>query len=140
MTEALSTFDFVAYTGLPQEAASQSRKVVRRRAMLDFRQKERHQEKKKDNDDSSWKKCLGDTIQTSWASSARKSFLNEIVETDPFDAFEVKIEPYVLDLLASCSSTILLQLRIPVWLFRVRVIQTAVHSQVEIFLYYLENA
>jgi len=108
MTETLSMFDFVAYTGLPQEATPQSRKVVRRRAMLDFREKERRQEKKRDNEDSSRKEWLGDPMQTAWGSSVRKSFLKEIVETDPFDAFEVKIEPYVLDLLSSCSSTILL--------------------------------
>ena len=102
MTKTLSTFDFVAYTGLPQEAASQSRKVIRRRAMLDFREKERRQEMKRDNNGSSTKECLSDSIQRAWSSSVRNLFLKEIVETDPFDAFEVKIEPYVLDLLSSC--------------------------------------
>lgn len=111
MTETLSTFDFVAYTGLPQKAAPQSRKLVRRRAMLDFRERERRDGKKRDNGDSLPREWPREPVQRAWDSSVQKFFPKEIVEADPFDAFEVKMEPYVLDLLSSCWSPFLLLLR-----------------------------
>ncbi len=74
--------------------------------MLDFCKKERIQKQTTgDVTCTLQEQVLDISTPVIWASAVQKGFLNEIVKADPFDAFAVKIQPYVLDLLKSCKSS-----------------------------------
>jgi hypothetical protein len=73
--------------------------------MLEFRKKERILKQTTGNTTCTLQEqVLDKSTPAAWASAVQKVFLKEIVKADPFDAFAVKIQPYVLDLLKSCKS------------------------------------
>lgn len=119
-----SNFNFVTYTASPQDAGPKIQKFVRRGAMLHYRRQEREQkselevEKKfrascsanhpfpeaKKVDDKVFRRSVADNRTNSALPATTDDLLpKEITAVDPFNAFPIKIEPYMLELLSSCE-------------------------------------
>ncbi|KAH6695952.1 hypothetical protein BKA61DRAFT_623615 [Leptodontidium sp. MPI-SDFR-AT-0119] len=122
-----SNFSFVTYTSSPQDAGPKIQKFVRRRAMLHYRRQEREQkserevEKKfrascsanhpfpeaKKVDDKVFRRSVADNRTNSALPATTDDLLpKEITAVDPFNAFPIKIEPYMLELLSSYTTSI----------------------------------
>ncbi|RDW63271.1 hypothetical protein BP6252_10816 [Coleophoma cylindrospora] len=123
-----SKFSFVTYTASPQNAGPKVRTLVRRRAMLNYRRQERDQksgseeaEKSRANFPASHlfprlKKVDDGEDLLSCAADGRLNFAlpkttngllpRGITAIEPFNAFPIKIEPYMLELLSSYTTFI----------------------------------
>ena len=115
-----SKFSFVTYTGSPKDAGPKIQRLVRRRAMLDFRRREREQksvseeaeesranrpspETKKDEDEVLQQYVADDRMNSALSTTTTDRLPKEITAIEPFNAFPIKIEPYILELLSSCE-------------------------------------
>ncbi|KAH7110911.1 hypothetical protein B0J11DRAFT_473782 [Dendryphion nanum] len=124
---SLSKFSFVTYTASPQNAGPKIQKFVRRRAMLHYRRQEREQktvrevakksrancpanhicpEAKKDNN-KAFRLYIADDSKNSALPTTTTDLLPKgITAVEPFNAFPIKIEPYMLELLSSYTTFI----------------------------------
>jgi hypothetical protein len=120
-TSTKSKFSFITYTASPKNAAPNFKRLVRRRAMLTYRQQER--EKKsvsekarsarsshsslegKNDDNEAFRQHVADGRTNSVLPLTTYHLVpKEITAVDPFNAFPTKIQPYMLDLLVSYRS------------------------------------
>ncbi|KAM0127295.1 hypothetical protein ACHAP3_008863 [Botrytis cinerea] len=122
-----SKFSFVTYTASPRNAGPKIQRFVRRRAMLHYRRQEREQktvrevakkssancpanhpcaEAKKNNGKAFLLYIADDRKNSALPTTTTDLLPKEITAVEPFNAFPIKIEPYMLDLLSSYTTDI----------------------------------
>jgi len=93
-------FDFITAIGSPVNTGPQTRKIIRSHVMLDYRRQERKQKPNSEQTQQNFENSESYTAANTEVMVA--SLPKEIFAADPFDAFPVRIEPYVLDALSYC--------------------------------------
>ncbi|KAN0102229.1 hypothetical protein V8E51_012739 [Hyaloscypha variabilis] len=122
-----SKFSFVTYTASPQNAGPKIQTLVRRRAMLNYRRQERKQksvseeaekpstdfpanhsfpEGKKDDSEVLRQNVADDRMNSALPTITADLLPKEITAVEPFNAFPIKIEPYMLELLLSYTTSV----------------------------------
>jgi hypothetical protein len=120
-----SRFSFVTYTASPQNAWPKIQRLVRKRAMLHYRRQEREQKRvseeaersksncsanhsclevNKDNEEVRRRYVVNDHMNAALPTTTTNLLPKEITAVEPFNAFPIKIELYMLELLSSCEN------------------------------------